>query len=638
MASPEHPLARDGTTGGLNLHGFLRRLRQRKLVQWALAYLTGAWLVLQLFGAVRESFGWSPALGRVLIALLVMGLFVALVLAWYHGEQGHQRVSGPELLMLAALFVIAGGVASLAGRRAAPDPPSSRTAANALAPQPAAARSIVVLPFTNLSANRENGYFSDGVAEDILIHLSRIAGLRVISRTSAMAYRESSKPLRQIAGELGVSHVVEGSVRRTGDRVRISVQLIDARTDGHLWGESYDRELKDVFQVQSEIARQIAGALQVRLSEGERERIATAPTANLTAYDHYLQGRQYFGRFTRADGERARALFRRAVTLDPDFALAYAWLARTWVVLPSVRDDSAETLSRKAIALDPNLADGYAALAEWHRGHGRFSLALEQYRRAVALNPSDATATAEIGQTYYDMGRLDESIPWLKHAVSLDPRTAWPYSFLGSGYELLGYPEEAERWYRRGLEMQPDFAELHSRLAFLYHRRGDLVTPGEHVRAAVAQDSVWVIVDGWLELFRGNLPVARERFESSLALLGTDEYHPTLGYIYWRLGEQEKAESLLRRVERAFRLRLAEGDEGSLPHFAFAIIHVTRGQEGLALRALDETVARGWNDVWLLSNHPGFAALRGERRFQEIVSRMRADVERQRLRVEREGL
>ncbi|HEU0298679.1 MAG TPA: hypothetical protein VFR37_04475 [Longimicrobium sp.] len=179
MTPPEQPLAQPAA--GRDVHGFVRRQRERKLVQWALAYLAGAWLVLQVFGAVSTSFGWRPAVGRVLIALLVAGLFVALVLAWYHGEQGRQRASGPELLMLAA---------------------------------PAAGRSVAVLPFANLSASRENEYFSDGVAEDILTNLSQVAGLRVISRTSAMAYRGSSKPLRQIAGELGVSHVVEGSVWR----------------------------------------------------------------------------------------------------------------------------------------------------------------------------------------------------------------------------------------------------------------------------------------------------------------------------------------------------------------------------------------------------------------------------------------
>jgi TolB-like protein/tetratricopeptide (TPR) repeat protein len=637
MTTPEPQIAQDGgTAGGRDIHGFLRRLRERKLVQWALAYLAGAWLVLQLFGELRESFGWSAAAGRVVIILLVLGLFVALVLAWYHGEQGRQRVSGPELLMLAALFVIAAGMAAMVGR----DRPARAAAAPStpLAPSPqppAAGRSLAVLPFTNLSGNRENEYFSDGITEDILINLSRIAGLRVISRTSAMAYRGSDKPLRQIAGELGVSHVVEGSVRRAGDRVRISVQLIDARTDAQLWGESYDRELRDVFQVQSEIAQQVAGALQVRLTQGERERIATAPTANLTAYDYYLQGRQYYLRLTAADLPRAIALFERAIALDPDYALAYAWLARAHVSQVPFHNDSAKVLARKAIALDPDLPDGYTGLAEVNRLQGRFSIALENYRRAIALSPNDATATGEIGQTYGDMGRLDESIRWLKRGISLDPRTVWPYMVLCTNYALLEMPDEAERWCLRGLELEPDFAWLHSSLADLYQRRGDLVKADEHARAALALDSISVGL-ARLALWRGDLAAALPHFQHTMLYrAGLD---PTVGYIYWKLGKREEAERELQQVEQVYRLHLARGDETWIPSFAMALIHATRGRNAQALRGVEDAVESGLRDVWLLSTYPTLAPLRAEPRFQEILAGLRAEVARQRQRVEREGL
>ncbi|HEX8696260.1 MAG TPA: tetratricopeptide repeat protein [Longimicrobium sp.] len=650
MALPEHPATQpDAEDGRRDLHGVFQRLRERKLVQWALAYLAGAWLALQLFGAVRDSFGWSPAAGRVLIVLLVLGLFVTLVLAWYHGEQGHQRVSGPELLMLAALLVIAGGVMWQVGRGGArPAPAASASAAAAaaaggalpsLGPPPAAGRAVAVLPFANLSESRENEYFSDGITEDILTNLSRVSGLRVISRTSAMAYRGSNKALRQIGRELGVSHVVEGSVRRAGDRVRITAQLIDARTDEHLWAESYDRELEDVFQIQSEIAQEIARALEVRLTRDERERIAAAPTSNLTAYDYYRQGRQYLDRYTQADIERSVALFERAVALDSGFALAYAWLARarmtTWTPTPV---DSAAALARRAIALDPGLPDGYAALAEWYRRQGRYSLALEQYRRAVALNPSDATATAETGQTYGDMGRLDEAIPWLKRAVSLDPRTVWPYEYIGFGYALLGKLDEAERWYRRGLELQPDYAFLHVRLADLALRRGDLAGAGGHARTAVALDSVHQSMLGRLDLRRGDLRAALAHHERAVALAGGEHYDATPGYLYRKLGERRKAEEVFREVERRARRMLAEKNESFWPYYALAATDAARGRKEQALHDLDQAVARGYRDVWGLSNGQVFAELRGERRFQEIAARMRAEAERQRLRVEREGL
>ncbi|HEU0298678.1 MAG TPA: tetratricopeptide repeat protein [Longimicrobium sp.] len=634
MAFPKQSLAKRGT-GGRDAQGVLRRLLERRVVQWALTYLGGAWLVVQVFDALSPSFGWRPVVGRVIVALLAAGLLVTLVVAWYHGEQGRRRVSGLEMLMLGVLFVIGGSLVELASRdRAAP----AAAPGSSLAPPPrppAAGRSLVVLPFANLSGSRENEYFSDGVAEDILAHLSRIGGLRVISRTSAMAYRGSNKTLRQIAGELGVSHVVEGSVRRAGNHVRISVQLVDARTDAHLWAESYDRELKDVFQVQSDIAQQIAGALQIRLTQSERDRITAAPTTSLTAYDYYLQGRQYYLRFTESDLNRAIALFEHAILLDPNYALAYAWLARARISLTPFRNDSADVLSRRAIALDPDLSDGYAALAEVNRLQGRFSAALEHYRRAVALNPNDATATVELGQTYGHMGRLDESLPWLKYGIGLDPRTVWPYSAVCATYIFLEMLDEAERWCRRGLELEPDFAWLHSELANLYHRRGNLAKAREHTTNLRELDSIHTGV-ARLDLWQGNLAAALPYIQRSM--LARSHMDPTVGYIYWKLGDRARAESEFRQVEERLDLRLAEGDEGWFPHMGLAVIRATRGQNGQALRAIEEGIAHGWRDAWSLSTYPPLESLRGEPRFQEILAGLRAEVARQRQRVEREGL
>ncbi|HEV2122232.1 MAG TPA: hypothetical protein VGW38_05595, partial [Chloroflexota bacterium] len=237
------------------------RLKEHKLVQWALAYLAGAWVMLQVAGELRDTFAWPPVIVRAFTVLLAVGFLAALVLAWYHGEKGAQRVSGPELLMLTALLVIAGVAVAFVGR--ADESPTATITGSADPPAapmeiPADRESIAVLPFINMSGEQENEFFSDGITEDILTNLSQIRGLKVISRTSVMQYKGTQKSLRQIGEELGVGHVLAGSVRRAGDRVRISAQLINARTDEHLWAERYDRQLKDIFAIQSEIAEQIA--------------------------------------------------------------------------------------------------------------------------------------------------------------------------------------------------------------------------------------------------------------------------------------------------------------------------------------------------------------------------------------------
>jgi serine/threonine-protein kinase len=227
----------------------LTRLKERKLVQWALAYLAGAWVLLEATGFVSDRFAWPEVIVRALTILAGVGFFVVLVLAWYHGEKGRQRVSGPELLMLAALFIVAGVALSFVG----PNPASVSEEENAL-PLPHAdddRPSVAALPFDNLSPDPDDAYFAAGVHEEILTHLARVAGLKVISRTSVLEYQDADKNLREIAGELGVNHILEGSVRRAGNRLRIAVQLIDALTDEHLWAGSYDRNLEDIPQAPS---------------------------------------------------------------------------------------------------------------------------------------------------------------------------------------------------------------------------------------------------------------------------------------------------------------------------------------------------------------------------------------------------
>ena len=250
-------------------------------------------------------------------------------------------------------------------------------------------KSIAVLPFRNLSENKEDEYFSDGITEDIITQLSKIGDLKVISRTSVMQYKGGTKSLRDIGKELDVATILEGSVRRSGNRICIVGELIDARTDDHLWADTYDRDMKDIFAIQSDVAQKIAGALQARLSSSERASIEKKPTDNVEAYGYYTRGRQYYYHYHRADNERAIEQFGKALALDPGYALAYAGLGDCYgqraikFGFSEEWNDSGIAASQKAIALDPNLAEAYKAMGLCYDGKGQINRALDAYYKAV---------------------------------------------------------------------------------------------------------------------------------------------------------------------------------------------------------------------------------------------------------------
>ncbi len=634
-------------------------LRERKLVQWALAYLAGAWVVLQVAGELRDTFAWPPVIVQVLTVLLVVGFFAALVIAWYHGERGHQRVTGMEVLMLTALLVSAGAAVALVRGEIPPEASlssrSETTASAAAFPLPAAAeKSIAVIPFTNLSESKENEYFSDGITEDILTRISRIQGLRVISRTSVMGYKGTTKKIPEIGAELGVTHVLEGSVRRAGNQVRIVAQLIDARTDEHLWAETYDRELKDIFAIQSEIAQQIAAALQARLSPEEQQRITVTATGNLTAYDLYLRGREYLYGPGRQEIENAIALFKQAIELDPRYARAYAGLALAyvspWAPLHPARVDSAAAASRRAIELAPDLAEGYAALGTVYRRRGQLREAREQFQRAVQLNPNHATAVAGIGFVHRETGRPDEALPWFKRGVTLDPTNPARYRQVGSTYAMLGELEEAEQWLQQASRLQPDNPHLHGDLVEVYLLRREWENAAVELREvlSLAPEEAWAHRQaGYFKLVRGNAAAALRYYEKA-ASLSTETPSLEEGYLYWKLGEREKARRIFDEHENRARRMLREQERragqtaedvsnASRPYRNLARIHAARGERDQALRWLEQAVEHGGPGYHYAQIDPLWNDLRGDPRFQQLLSRAKANLDRLRARVQREG-
>jgi len=448
--------------------GLLQQLRRRKVVQWGIAYAAGAWGLLQGIAYMRDTFGWPQQLQQVATIVLFIGLPIAVVLAWYHGERGDQRVSGIELAILTALLLLGGGLFAWFGstHRAAEHAAADATPVAEAAPAAGTGKSIAVLPFANRSAREEDAFFAEGMHDDLLTQLAQIGDVRVISRTSVMRYAGSTKPIREIAAELGVGTVLEGGVQRAGNRVRINAQLIDAATDAHLWSETFDRELtvENLLDIQSEITRAIATALQSVLDGDPAHAHEKLPTRSTEAYDAYLLGNT-LSRYELRDPEafrRATRAYAEAVRLDPEFAAAYARKAVAhltlvwWTVDPAENMALAEQALERARALAPDaiatqIAEGYYRY--WGQlDYAGANSALDAVLKEAPQNASLWNLKAAAARRAGDM---DGSVAAFERAAALDPQDSGPPANLAVTYAYLGRLAEARRWLSRAWALAP---------------------------------------------------------------------------------------------------------------------------------------------------------------------------------------
>src|SRR5437867_2277371 len=340
--------------------------------------------------------------------------------------------------------------------------------------------SVAVLPFENMSGDAGQEYFSDGITEDLITGLSKLSGLFVIARNSVFAYKGKTLNPAQVSRELGVRYVLEGSVRKAGNRVRITAQLVDATTGYHVWAERYDRDLKDVFALQDEVTQKIVGVLAVKLTVPEKDRLGRAPTRNLEAYDDVLRGLEYHRRTTKEANAEARKMFARAVELDPDYAMAYAALGFAhlqawefqWSRDPGTLQRALE-LAQQAIAHDDSLAGPHSLLSQvylWRKEHER---AIAQAERAVGLAPNDADSYETLAEVLAWSGRADAAIRYIKQAMRLDPQYSFFYLWtLGHAYYLTGRSDEAIATLKKLVEQNPNFLPAHAFLSILYGEQG----------------------------------------------------------------------------------------------------------------------------------------------------------------------
>jgi TolB-like protein len=590
---------------------FIARLRQRKLVQWALAYVAAAFALLQGADIVAQQFGWPESLQRGLTLALVLGFFVTLVLAWYHGERGAQTVSGTELVILALLLAIGGAVLwRFAGNSPKPTPAN----ADATAPEPARApaaipaKSIAVLPFENLSADKDNEYFVAGMQDLILTKLADIGELKVISRTSTTKYRSRPENLKEVGAELGVANVLEGSVQRQGNAVLVNVQLIDTASDAHLWADSYQRTLDNVFGVEGEVAGKVADALKARLSPVSANRLATSLSSDPEADDLYLRAEYSSHRgdtdFDTARYKEAITLYREAIAKAPGFALASARLSYTdnalaWLggggedVAEIVAE--AEAQAETALRLAPDLPEARLAMGYTHYyGKGEYAAALADFVATLELRPNDAKALTAQGYVLRRQGHFDAGIDSLEKAEALDPRNSELALALGETLMMAARYPEAEAALQRALALDPANRQAMFRRAWLILiSRGDVAGALEAARGD----------DPRMQLLRVYLLTLQRNPRSALELLDTVPDTPDTFYrnsggpksmqeaeLYQAMGDATRARSLY-----AQSVPLLEGllaTTGMLPIQAVPVwiliarVHAGLGDNDAALAAL----------------------------------------------------
>jgi TolB-like protein/Tfp pilus assembly protein PilF len=457
-------------------------------------------------------------------------------------------------------------------------------------------KSIAVLPFENLSRDPDNAYFTEGVQDEILTRLAKIADLKVISRTSTQRFKSSPDNLPQIAKQLGVANILEGSVQKAADQVRVNVQLINAASDAHLWAESFDRKLTDIFAVESDIATTIAETLQAKLTGSEKTAIAKRPTENTEAYELYLKGRFFWNKRTGADLRTAIEYFNQALGKDPSYALAYAGLADSYSLLsvfgaasPADSFPQAKAAAKKALELDDTLAEAHTSLANALVNYDfDFEQSLKEFERAIQLNPNYATAHHWLSDlVLLPLGQFDRAIAEGKRAVELDPLSLIINADLGKDYFNARRYDEASAQLRKTIEMDPRFYYAHWTMGQVWQLKGQL-------NGAIAQ-------------YRKAVELNDDPYVLAL-----------LGQAYARAGQREEAQKILARLNEEAKSRYVSA-------YSFALMYLALGDKERAIDELERAYReRAGGDVGWIKVDPMLDDLRGNPRFEALVQKILA--------------
>jgi TolB-like protein/Tfp pilus assembly protein PilF len=588
----------------MKIASFFAELKRRNVYKVAVAYAVAGWALAQGIAQVFPVFDIPNWVVRLIVLFIIIGLPIALALAWMFEltPQGIKRTETADAMPGMArqkkhtwiYVIVIGGLLSIGlfflGRYTAS--PAGAREGGRLGEPSLPQKSIAVLPFDNLSRDPDNAYFAEGVQDEILTRLAKVADLKVISRTSTQHFKSAPENLPEIAKQLGVTNILEGSVQKAADQVRVNVQLINAMTDAHVWADTYDRKLTDIFAVESEIAKAIAETLQAKLSGAEKSSIAKAPTANPEAYELYLKGRFFWNKRTGADLHKAIDYFNQAIAKDPNYALAYVGLADSYLLLSSYAAVSpgeslppARSALKKALELDDSLAEAHASFGLLATLELDLHRALNELKRAVELKPNYATAHHWLALAHLTLAQFDQAISEAKRAIELDPLslvinadTSWIY-FSARRYD------EAEAQVRKTLEIGPQF--------FLAH----------YYLGEVLQ-------------FKGRLSEAIAEFQKAFELNNDPYSLAMLGQAYARNGQKDEAQKILDRLNE-------EAKSHYVAPYALALVQTALGDKDRAIEELERAYAQGeTNYLFAIKVDPMLDDLRGDPRFEALVQKI----------------
>ena len=487
---------------------FFAELKRRNVYKVAVAYAVVGWLLAQIATQIFPFLEIPNWVVRLVIVLIAIGFPIALVIAWAFeatpegikrtqdvdlaGERVPKKHTWIYVVVIGAAFSIG---LFFVGRY------SVRNTASAARTE-LSAKSIAVLPFDNLSRDPDNAFFAEGVQDEILTRLAKVADLKVIARTSTQKFKSAPENLPDIAKQLGALNVLEGSVQKVNDQVRVNVQLINALTNAHLWAEIYDRKLTDIFAVESDIAKTIADTLQAKLTGSEKTAISKEPTANTEAYELYHKGRSLWGKRTGDNIPKAIGFYEQAITRDSNYALAYAGLSAAYILSPFYAgadrheaNSKAKEAALKALGLDPNLAEAHLALGKvLFFSEIDLAGAMREYKRAIELKPNDADAHHWYGNdTLSALGQFEEAIAEGKRSVELDPLSIVINVDLGVTFYYAHRYDDAARRLRKTLEIDPTSFYTHYNLGILLQVTGDLSGAiAEYEKAKQLNDNAYV--------------------------------------------------------------------------------------------------------------------------------------------------
>jgi TolB-like protein/Tfp pilus assembly protein PilF len=589
--------------------GFFEEVKRRKVYRVAAAYIIAAGGIIQLASATFPAWELPNWALRLVILLLLVGFPIALILAWAfditaQGIRATPDIAAPRTRRRRNVIVLVATGAII-----------SAAAGFFLLPRVAAHKvdkSIAVLPFENLSDEKENAYFADGIQDDVLTNLSKISDLRVISRTSVMQYRSRPTNVRDIGKALGVSNILEGSVRRSGNRVRVNVQLIDANTDEHVWANDYDRDVTDVFAIQSDLAREIANALQAKLSPAEKSQMTRKPTENGEAYLAFVQAHDLSCAYEDlAKLRQSEQLYQRSIDLDPNFALALArysqlesWMVRTHEGTSQHRD-KARNLAERALQLQPELPEAHLALGfSYYYGDNNYDAALREFEIAQRGLPNESEVYLAIGAIQRRQGKWAESTANLEKAASLNPKDTWPLQNLALNYQMQRNFDAANKTVDRALQINPTgigLWEIKVKLAIA--EKGDFsvyeqamkkgksfpVSNEERLKIVGSEANLLLLQRKYEQLLQLGQRFPDDSFAAVPGSLGMKYF--AIGIAQKGLGDEAAARTALVRAKNILEEQLKQKPDDPDLHVGFAKVLAWLGEKDAAIaeaqRAMD---------------------------------------------------